>query len=296
MNDYKESERTPQRIKVEVDGGYLAGWRWVNDDAQPLLFCHATGFCASAYKQMLAALSDKFDVTALDMRGHGKTNLPADPLHLRSWEIYAKDVAAFLDVECRQGWVLAGHSMGAATVLLAAQGRRDISELRLVEPVALPGVVAMIARSPIWPLLSRRLPMAQQAAERRSDWPSREAAHVSYERKALFADWAPGVLGDYLEDGLAEGEDGVRLSCAPAWEAATFRAQANDLWRALAAAPAPVSVLAAKIGASTVWPFAERKYRRAGAMVTRLNQASHLICMENPQIAADFLTDRAVTG
>ena len=287
------STTAPTRISVSLQDGDLAGWRWRNDGAPPLLFCHATGFCASTYKKMLRRLADRFDIWALDMRGHGRTRLPADPKDLRSWNIYARDVAGFLDREKRDGWILAGHSMGAVVVAMAARGRNDISALRLIEPVAPPLVYTLTAAyAPFWPMLARHIPIARRAARRRARWSSREDALKSYERKGLFRDWAPGVLADYLEDGLVIDHAGARLSCDPDWEAATFAASAHDLWRAVRVAPAPIGVFAAGV-ASTIWPTARWWFRRAGAEMTKIAEAGHLAPMENPALAADFIAQGA---
>lgn len=273
----------------QTEDGALAGLRWARADKPPLLYCHATGFCASAYKQMLQILSADFDVYALDMRGHGRTALPADPPALRSWDVYAGDVAAFLDREDRRDWTLAGHSMGAVTAALAARGRDDIRALKLIEPVAPPPVFAFAAKTPLWPLLSRRIPLVAQAARRRAAWPDRAAVAENYAGKALFRNWAEGVLADYLEDGLTQTAEGVRLSCDPAWEAATFAAQANDFWGAVRRAPAPVSVLVADHPTTTAGSGARRRLRRFGAVVTATAAASHLAPLEKPGFAAQFV-------
>ncbi|VAV92894.1 hypothetical protein MNBD_ALPHA05-702, partial [hydrothermal vent metagenome] len=108
-------------------------------------------------------------------------------------------------------------------------------------------------------------------------------------RKPVFRNWAPGVLDDYLEDGLADDDGGVGLTCAPAWEAATFQAHDNDFWGALRAAPAPVCVLAADHKSSTVWRHAHRRFKRIGVSVTLQAGVSHLIAMERPDLAAQFV-------
>ncbi len=281
----------PQRMKIELDDGSLTGLRWPAPGRAPLLFLHATGFCASAYRQMLGALAGRFDIHALDLRGHGGNTRPADPSRLRSWKPYASDARAYLDRESRGGWIVAGHSMGAVTAVMAARGRTDIAALKLIEPVAMPGWMNFAAATPVWPLFSGSMPMVRQAASRRDRWPDRQSVIASYARKALFRDWAPGALEDYLADGLVEEEGQVRLSCNPQWEAATFAALANDFWGALAAAPAPVSVLAVDHRSSTVFPAARKRLRRLGAALEVKKGAGHLAPMEKPAELAAFLAD-----
>ena len=279
-----------RRFTVRLADGEMSGWRWENTGAAPLLFLHATGFCASAYARMLSSLAGAYDIYALDHRGHGRSKLPAEPGSLRSWAIFRDDVRAFLDQENREGWTLAGHSLGAAVAFLAAEGRRDVAALKLIEPVAMPAWLSSFAKTPLWPAFAARMPLVRQSLRRRSQWASRQEVVASYGRKTLFRDWAPGVLEDYLTDGLAtEGAVGVRLSCAPAWEAATFAAQANDFWKAAAHAPAPVRVFAARQAASTVPAFARARLQKLGAELTVDEGAGHLAPMQKPEELASFL-------
>lgn len=289
MTKANMSLNAPTRVTAEIDGGFLAGWRWVNKGKPPLLFCHATGFCASVYKQMLQTLRADFDIYAIDLRGHGRTELAADPDRLQSWNIYARDISRFLNQQNKTNWTLAGHSMGAITVTMAARGRSDIAALKLIEPVAIPPLFAYAAKTPIWPFYARHFPLVRQAARRRAVWPDREAAEASYARKKLFAAWADGVLADYLEDGLCETADGVNLACSPHWEAATFMAQANPFWAAVACASAPISVLAAIHPSTTMRGGARQRFARFKAAVALVRGVSHLAPMENPDMAAQFI-------
>lgn len=280
-----------ERFAVALPEGSVAGWRFQNSGAPRLLFCHANGFCASAYRKMLSLLAPRFDVFAIDLRGHGRTSLPADPRKLRDWRVYAGDIAAVLDHPSMQGgtWILAGHSCGAASAALAAEGRTDVARLALIEPVAPPPALALIASTPLWPVLAGRMPLARNARARRSRWTDREAARLSYSRKALFSAWAPGALEDYLKDGLREEGGEAVLACAPEWEAASFMAQAHDFWGAIARAPGPVRVLAADHPGSTLFAGAARRFARLGAEVTMQRGAGHLLPMEAPEAAAAFL-------
>lgn len=278
-----------ERMSVPLHDGPMSGLRLRADARPPLLFLHATGFCASVYRQMLGHLGGAYDVYALDLRGHGRTALPADPSRLRSWRIYSDDVRAFLDREKRDGWVLAGHSMGAATALMAATGREDVASLKLIEPVAMPRWFAAAAKSPLWRFFSGQVPMVRLAQRRRNGWPDRDAVAASYLRKMIFQTWASGVVEDYLEDGLKEGPDGVVLACDPQWEAATFAAQANDFWAAARKAPAPIAVYAANHRSSTAPSSARRAFRRLGAEVQEKSGVTHLAPMEKPAELAAFL-------
>ena len=279
--------------------GVIAGYRWPQPDKPPILFLHATGFCASAYRRMFGALSGRFDIHALDLRGHGKNTRPADPSalsSLRKWTPFIEDAAAYLDQSGRKDWILAGHSMGAVVSLLAAKGRDDVAALRLIEPVAMPAWMNIAAKTPLWPFMAARLPIVRGAARRRCQWPSREEVLASYAGKPIFKVWAPGVLEDYLEDGLEPEGAGVRLCCEPAWEAATFAAQANDFWAAVASSGPPLSIYAADHQWSTVSPAARDKLKRAGAEVMLMKGAGHLAPMELPERLAAFVAGDPLNG
>lgn len=280
---------TPIRISYMHPEGAIAGLRWPHEGAPPLLFCHASSFCASAYKQMLGRLAHEFDIFALDFRGHGKTCLPADPGRLPSFHPYVCDIQYFLDTEYQPNWFLAGHSLGASVVTLASRGRRDIAGLALIEPVALPPIVSRLAKTPLWAALGRFHPFVRRAEARRLLFSSREAVRAAYREKAVFRNFAPGVLDDYLEDGLCEDDAGVRLACSPAWEVATYRAQANDFWPAIKARPAPVRVLAADHPSSTVSRGAPARFAQAGCDLVSTAEISHLAPFERPDLCAEFI-------
>lgn len=282
-----------ERFSIDLPDGTLAGWRWRNEGAPRIAFCHATGFCAAPYKSMLSLLAPDFELFAFDQRGHGRTKLPADPARLRNWIGYARDLGAAIDALGGGRWILAGHSCGAVVSALAARGRTDVSAILMIEPASLRPIAYGLARTPFWSMYAGKIGLVRAAAARRAEWPDRETARAGYTRKEFFAGWAPGVLDDYLEDGLTRTSEGVRLACAPAWEAATFAAHAHDLWGAVRDAPAPVEVLAADHRSSTVPPARRADYVRRGAQVRLAAGVSHLIPLENPALAAEFVADAA---
>lgn len=293
-----------------------------------IVFIHATGFCASTYKQVFANNQFDVDIFAPDMRGHGRTRLPTDPKRLRSWSTYSEDIHEFLDnlkngrvLQCEGALadkkfdaikgpiLLAGHSMGAVTALMASKNRDDIAGAVMIEPVIIPDIASKFAASPLWSLVASRFPIAAKAEQRRNQWDSRDAVFESYKQKPIFANWHDGMLRDYLEDGLRpishenydEGASGVELSCTPSWEAATFRAQANSFWSALRAltkvkhtsdvarGALPIHVLAGRVKGSTISAQAEAQLQKAGIKTIREEEYGHLLPMENPALAARFL-------
>jgi pimeloyl-ACP methyl ester carboxylesterase len=288
-----------RRLSVAIEGGAVAALRFGRAGAPPLLFAHANGFCASAYRRMFEALGETFDIFAVDLRGHGRTALPARAEGHRSMAIFGEDLRrtkTALTPLAADGalWVLAGHSLGAVAALKAAAGDGTVAAVRLIEPVAMPRLWNALAGSPLWPALAPRIPLVRGAERRRDRWPDRDSVFKSYARKDFFSGWADGVLADYLDDGLVADEAGVRLACAPAWEAANFAAQANDLWGAMARVKAPVRVLAARHASSTLRGNSAAHFRRLGGRVEHVPGVTHLLPFEQPGLAAKFLADAAL--
>lgn len=279
----------PERFRIALPDGEIAGWRWRRDGAPRLLFCHANGFCASAYRVVLGAVAVAADVWAIDLRGHGRTSLPADPAALRNWEVFGRDIGAFLDRAGGGAWRLAGHSLGAVSATLAARGRTDVDGLALIEPVSVPPLSALFASTAPGRAAMRRTPLARGALARRRRWPSRADALERYGQKSVFRRWAPGVLEDYLADGLVEDGEDMRLACDPAWESAIFSCQSRGFWDAVRTAPAPLAVLGAAGRDTTIFPGAAARFRRAGARFSLAPETGHLLPMERPAVAADFL-------
>jgi pimeloyl-ACP methyl ester carboxylesterase len=185
--------------------------------ALDVLFLHANGFNAFTYRQILAPLGADLRVMAVDMRGHGHSRLPTI-VEGHSWRVYADDVLALLAALGEVPRVLAGHSMGGATALLAAPALRGGPpvELVLFDPVLAPP--ERYSAVPDW-----EQPIARGALRRKGHFASGALAFIAYRGRGAFATWPDAVLQDYLADGLvAAPEGGVTLACAPGWEAANF--------------------------------------------------------------------------
>jgi pimeloyl-ACP methyl ester carboxylesterase len=116
-----------RRFRVETKDGETAGIAF-GDPVRPVevLFLHATGFNAITYQSLLEPLGGQMHVAAIDIRGHGRTKLPANPRRLRSWNRFRDDVIQVLEQIAPTGAVLGGHSMGATVSLLVAAKRPDL--------------------------------------------------------------------------------------------------------------------------------------------------------------------------
>ncbi|MGY6627863.1 MAG: alpha/beta fold hydrolase [Oceanicaulis sp.] len=271
---------------IQAPHGDIAALAWPAPGRPRLVAAHGNGFNAMSLKPMLAALADRFDIIAVDLRGHGRTTLPADPRSHHGWDIYANDILHVLAALDRPADLLAGHSMGAASLLLAA-GRMDAPPpLALIEPVVLPPTAYLAARTPFWPLFRARIGLGERARRRANGWPSREDVLARYASKPAFAAWAPGALEAYLEDALVETQDGWRLACDPEWEGANFEACRHDLMGAAGRVGAAMHILKADQGSTVMNP---RGLAKRGAAISLMDEVSHLAPMEAPQRVAAWV-------
>lgn len=278
----------PEYRDYPLADGVMSARVWPNPGAPVLVFVHANGFCASAYDRVLTSLASRFEVVAPDLRGHGRTRLPADPDSHRSWDVHAADLKALYAQLPVAPALLSGHSMGAVSTLLAAASLEDFNPvLALVEPVILPLSFNLVARWPGHNFLKGNFSLAKQARRRANGWPDRAAAAERYCRHKAFASWAPGVLEDYLADGLAEDENGVHLACDPQWEAANYEAQGHDFLRAARIVGRRAHVLKAEFGSTVV---NQAGLKRRGVSIEQIDGVSHLVPMEAPERVAAWIS------
>ncbi len=252
-----------------------------------LLFSHATGFHGRVWEPVASFLNDQFRCVALDLRGHGVSELP--PGAGVAWSGMAEDVLAVLAGDRfpagpRHG---IGHSMGGAALVLAAGRRPDaFRSLWLYEPVIVP--------TEGWPLPDGENPMSDGAARRRDRFDSLDQAYENYGSKAPLDQLHPDALRAYVDGGFAPTADGsVALRCRPTTEAEVFRqAATSGAWETVGALEVPVAVVAGRpdgIGPGAFAPATAAALPR-GTLIER-PRLGHFGPLEDPAaMARDIAT------
>jgi pimeloyl-ACP methyl ester carboxylesterase len=111
-----------------VDVGGVKTWYAEHGSGDPLLLLHGAFTDASEFGATIPALAERFHVFTPERRGHGHTPDVPGPI---SYDLMARDTAAFLDeLEIGRSH-LVGHSDGANVALLVALFRPDLVD-RLV--------------------------------------------------------------------------------------------------------------------------------------------------------------------
>ena len=229
-NIHRESRAVPGGDMSAVHFGPL-------EEDVKLVFLHANGFHGLAYRTLLEPLGEH--VVALDLRGHGQTNLPIDTQTVSNFHLFAQDVAAYLKAYVPGKVVLGGHSLGASTAILTASKAPDIiKQVVAFDPPAFPSYVHWMLRFKwVRKHMQKSLPIARTAGKRRSRFDSYEAAFKRYHGRKPFSDFSDEALWDYVTGGFKQDDQGVYLACPPEWERSVYTAHAHNLRSAIRRLP-----------------------------------------------------------
>ncbi len=252
------------------------------DRAPDLVFLHANGFNARAYRTILAPLAGTLRILAVDQRGHGATTLATDRPRT-SWLDLKDDLLAFLDAMKIERVALAGHSMGGTVSLLAAaEAPGRVRALALLDPV--------IRARDVAPRVSqeamRASPMIAGAIRRRRSFPSRAAAVLGYHGRGAFRTWTDAMLKDYIAAGLRDMPDGtVELSCTPEWEVSNYLNQDHDSWGAFERSVCPIHILrAASDSPGQIAEHVDQLTASGRIRIETVPDTTHFLPMERPDL------------
>ena len=247
-----------------------------------LHFVHANSYPSATYRRFFSHLAVHYSVQALPLHAHD----PRYPV-TNGWQHLVQELLDDLTARHDGPVILAGHSMGGMLSLMAAAARPDLVRcVVLLDSPVVAGWRALLLRLAKAAGLDRRFGPARFSAKRRNLWPDASAAHAHYAGKPLFSAWAPTVLDDYLEVGLAPHPQGVTLRFTRETETAVYRTLPHHLGRLARRFPVPVGFIG---GTASV------ECRQAGLAATRrlvgrhfkLVPGGHLFPMESPGVAAD---------
>lgn len=213
--------------------------------SKPILhFAHANGFPAGSYQTLLAPLQDVWDIQTLDRFGHN----PAFPVD-QNWQALVDELLHHLDAHCgNQPVTGVGHSLGGVLTYMAAlKAPWRFTQVVLLDPPLLIGLDSLgLKLGKRFGFIDRITP-AGITRGRRSHWPDSDQARTYFRSKALFRDFHPQALEDYLQHGMEpEPKGGIRLRFDPKVEVAIFRNLADHLSGSHKRLQVPVSLVRGK--------------------------------------------------
>jgi lipase len=276
--------RTPVQSQALVHGVDIAVWEWPGD-GPAVFFCHATGFHARIWDQVIVHLPTNRCI-AFDARGHGRSSKPAPPY---SWRDLGADVAALAETLGLGGAIGVGHSMGGHAVTLGSALRPSaFSALALFDPV-------------IRPRDRYCGPWEKSAfvAKRRNQWASAQEMFERFEHRPPFDSWDRQTLRDYCDHALQAQGDEYVLACPPAIEASIYAnstATESNIYAEISSITMPVHVVrsgrardALIMNESPTAPDLAASFLRGTD--TCLEEYSHFFPMESPELAAKLIAD-----
>jgi pimeloyl-ACP methyl ester carboxylesterase len=287
LDTFAIEEPRTLRFDLPARGGVMAALEFgPSDRPVDILFVHANGFNARTYRSILQPLAGDLRIVAIDQRGHGASTLPAQVEGRDDWYDLRDDLVAVVAALGGPPLVLAGHSMGGTSCLLAADAAPErVTRLVLFDPV-------IMAARRVVPADGGAL--AAGARRRRDRFESRDAVFQAYRGRGAFTTWSDVQLADYLAAGLRDRPDGeVELTCPPEWEATNYTSQGHDSWGALARARRPVHIVRAARG-STCNLDEDRLAvlaDRGAVTVETIPDTTHFLPMERPDLVRQALRE-----
>lgn len=211
----------------EVSAHHLGG------EGELLVVAHAAGFCGGVYAPMAALLADRFEVWAVDLRGHGDSPAPIDGDF--SWEGMARDVLTVVTGLGRGRAVFFGHSLGGGAGLRAESlAPGTFSAIYVYEPAVLPALEGVGAMSS---------DMGRLARQRRSVFASHDEAVARLGSRPPYDTMSEAALRAYLTYGTHNGDGaGYRLKCTPENEACVYEAPSKITIEQIAGVSVPVMI------------------------------------------------------
>ena len=269
-------------------------------DAPVFHWAHANGFCGKTYSTLLAPLKERAHVYAWDARGHGETELTADPSAHKDWQTYKDDLIAVLErlvTRHQKPVFLGGHSMGGTTSLMAAAERPDlVAGLVFVDLVIFPDYYIKLDRlqSLVTGKSSKDF-FVKPALRRRRIFASAQEMYDRYHGRGTFRTWQDVFLHDYIAHATRPVAEGLRLRCEPEWEAANFAAQNPRPFSYLKKLRCPFALLKGEKGSTTRHPgmFERHDYCRH---YEEIPGSTHMLPMEFPQKVRDAVVNLLVSA
>lgn len=267
-------------------------WQTTGPGVATMHFLAANGFPVGAYRHFLGLLAPQYCIHGLENRGMWPGQPAPDPAF--SWDDHVEDLIAFLEYQAARGLMRlpvmgAGHSIGGALTLLAANRRPELfSRLVLIDPASLPSPTQRQTEPDVSVVMRS---VVEKTLKRRTQWSSREE-FVSYlPTREVYSNFRREALDDYALAGLMDdGADGFRIAYQPAWEAHNFMTT-RSIWPSLAEIRVPTLLLYGE--GSSLYPAGDIDGLTAGfspaVEIVAVRNCGHMIPQEDPEQLARLI-------
>ena len=265
---------------------------------RPLLFAHANGFPAGAYRSLLSHLETDCTIYAPELRPLWQSldDFRQKYSDNQLWRRMAADQIAFIEAHKLAPVTFVGHSMGAVVGLLAAHHKPHLfRRLVMIEPVLLKARYTRIMRF-MPDSLKGYIPIVKKALGRPNRWPSMQNAFDFHRSKRVFAGFSDSVLWDYIHSGIGpvdkNGEAGeVGLLFDKNWEALVYGTVPNT-WKILRQIQVPIDLLRAQ-HSDTVDDISWQRWQGLEGPKRAVNfpDTKHLLPLDQPELVSKTVLD-----
>ena len=203
-------------IRLTGSDGEHAVLHDLGGSGAPLLLTHGNGLNAGMWATVVPHLADTFRCWGLDFRGHGAARPQHDDMSVERSR-FVEEVLSAINALGGEPMLAAGHSLGAASLLLAELAQPGTYRgLWLYEPVLV---------RPDFPRPDADHPLVQASRRRRIRFATIDEAYERFTAKLPFSACEPEAVWAYVKLGTyPSGDDAVRLSCSGDTEARIYEA------------------------------------------------------------------------
>jgi pimeloyl-ACP methyl ester carboxylesterase len=268
--------------------------RWIEhpSSAAPVIhFVHGNGFAGDMYAPCLTPLLKYASLFTHDMQGHGLSDSGANFVGL---ELSAARIGTVIGGNSHffgdRKRIAIGHSFGAMlTLRYAAENPGAFDAVVLLDPVLLnPEQVILAQRQ--YDAGESLSPLANQALQRGTDWPNREAAFDYFNGRKSLSTWHHDGLEAYINAVLECNSNGsCSLRCPPWMEAAIFSQRPADHWPAIRSLTNPTLAIYGKQSLAFLEPnLCQAAAQNAYISVVGAN-GGHCFTQEHPESLVTLL-------
>lgn len=259
---------------------------WSGGQGPTAVFMHANGFVSRVYTPFLDLVSQRLSLQAIATRGQNGYPVPSKRF---GWHHLGQDLAHWLTQSSRAPVIGIGHSMGATSLIYAAQkAPQAFRALVLIEPASTLPHLALMARVLPFSLLKRMHPM-RGAVQKRDHWPDLPAFLDSCARSGLYKNFSESGMQALCEHAVKADPSGFHLVYPKMWEAYNY-SQVCDPIPALKKLSLPV--IGIRAGDSFFMDAQHwKRFTSAKSMRwhTHFDHLGHLAPLESPKECASAL-------
>jgi len=251
-------------------------------------FAHANGFPSASYQQLFAALPSEFEVLALSQFGHN----PQFPVN-KNLANLVDELLDYLQNTLTQPVYAVGHSMGALVSYMAACEAPELFKgvIMLDPPIASGTASWMFKLAKLTPLIDKISP-AGKAATRCQSWPLEIDLVGYFKNKALFKDFTPECIEDYVKAAISIRDGRQVLAFDATVEAQIFRNVPDNIHGYYKRITVPSYLITAEHSQVCIPAYLDHFVRNTNIEHHKVADVGHMFPLEKPREVANLIKQK----